>query len=223
MKNLLFLPLLLLCLPGNAQHYVRTKHNFGVTASYAFFDATQFKPGLKNSGMGTSMSFGITHEWKSILYPGLFFTQHTGVMPYALEGQVPVSYKTNNIGAGMTARFDLFSFDNKKKNGYCFGRVFNILLGIEDVQPLQKNLPGGFNSRNEFAGKIGLGMYSVWGGSAKKHLAWSLHWETFYRYGISPFMTGINPVTNESEKFHHGSVGINLRVIYHKTYKFSDM
>lgn len=221
MKNLFFLPLLLLCLHGNAQHYVRTKHNFGITASYSFSDAAQHKMGLKNAGNGTAMSFGITREWKNILYPELFFTQHAGTMPYANEGGLAIAYKTNNIGAGMTMRLDLFPFDNKKKNGYCFGRVFNILLGVEDVQALNKNLP--FDPKNEFAGKTGLGMYSVWGGSAKKHLAWSLHWEIFYRYGISPFMTTVNPVTNETEKFHHGSVGINLRVIYHKTYKFSEM
>jgi hypothetical protein len=221
MKNLLFLPLLLLCLPGNAQHYVRTKHNFGVTASYSFFDATQFKPGLKNSVNGTALSFGLTHEWKNMLYPELFFTQHSGTMPYSNEGGIAAHYKTYAIGAGMTARFDLFSFDNKKKNGYCFGRVFNILLGVEDVQTLNKNLP--FDPKNEFAGKIGMGMYSVWGGSAKAHEAWSIHWEAFYRYGITPFMSATNPVTNETEKFHHGSVGVNLRVIYHKTYKFSDM
>jgi hypothetical protein len=92
---------------------------------------------------------------------------------------------------------------------------------VEDVQTLDKNLP--FDPKNEFAGKIGIGMYSVWGGSAKAHEAWSIHWEAFYRYGITPFMITTNPLTNETEKFHHGSVGVNLRVVYHKTYKFSEM
>lgn len=223
MKKLLLLPLLFLFANANAQHYVRTRHNFGVTASYSFFDATQLKPGTRNAGTGTSMSLGITRQWHRVLYPELFVVQHAGKMPYANEIVVASPYQTFGIGAGITGKFDLFSIDNKKKNGYCFGRVINLLLGVEDVQTIGKNLPGNFNPKNEFTGKIGLGMYSVWGGSSRKHQAWTIHWETYYRYGFSPFMTAVNPATAETEKWHHGSFVVNLRVLHHKTYKFSEM
>ena len=226
MKKLLLLPVLFLCIAGNAQHYVRTKHNFGMTASYNFIDDTRLKNSHHGIEQGNSFSIGMTHEWKNFLYTELFFTQHMGTFPMAAESPVVSStYKISGVGTGLTAKIDLFTFDNKKKNGYCFGRVLNLILGGNytynfDINAANANL----KTLNEADGKIGLGMYSIWGGSAKNHMAWTIHWETYYKYGFTPFMNIENyNADGSAQSFEHSSVGVTLRVMYFKTYKFSDM
>jgi hypothetical protein len=226
MKKLLFLPILFVSLSVNAQHYVRTKHNFGVTASYNFIDETRLKKSFHGIEQGNSFAVGITHEWKNFLYPELFFVQHSGKFPVNTESPLAAaSYKMNGIGMGLTAKIDLFTFDNKKKNGYCFGRVLNLIFGSDYVYNLPMNSVDGLvKTRNEFDAKAGLGMYSVWGGSAKKHMAWTIHWEGYYKYGVTPFMDIKNYAADGSAlSFAHSSVGVTLRVMYFKTYKFSDM
>ncbi len=226
MKTLLLFPILFLHTAGNAQHYVRTKHNFGITASYNFIDDTRLKNSGHGIGQGNSFAIGMTHEWKNCLYPELFFTQHRGTFPSAAESPIVAStYELNGIGTGLTAKLDLFTFDCKKKNGYCFARVLNLIVGGDYVYNFKINSPSeNLKTRNETDGKIGLGIYSIWGGSAKNHAAWTIHWEGYYKYGFTPFMT-IQNYTPEgnAQSFEHSSVGITLKVMYFKTYKFSEM
>lgn len=226
MKKLLLLPLLLLFFKGNAQHYVRTKHNFGITASYNFIEDTRFKNSSHRVEQGNSFAFGLTKQWKTILYPELFFIQHKGSFPASNESPVAAaSYTMNGIGTAMLVKLDLFSIDNKKKNGYCFGRVVNLIAGAEYVYnfDISSSSPE-LKTFNETSGKIGLGMYSVWGGSSKKNMAWTIHWEGYYKYGFTPFMKieSYSP-DGSAQAFEHSSAGVTLRVMYHKTYKFSDM
>jgi hypothetical protein len=226
MRKLLLLPVLLLTIAANAQHYVRTRHNFGITASYNFIDDTRLKHSFRGIEQGNSFAVGITHEWKEALYPELFFVQHRGTFPTAVESPVAASaYQLNGIGAGLTAKLDLFTFDSKKKNGYCFARVLNLIAGADyvynfDINSSNQNL----KTLNEADGKIGLGMYSIWGGSSRKHMAWTIHWEGYYKYGFSPFMNieDYSP-DGTSQSFKHSSVGVSLKVMYHKTYRFSEM
>ncbi len=226
MRKLLFIPILFLSLNMNAQHYVRTKHNFGITASYNFIDDTRLQNSFRGIGQGNSFGIGITHEWKNFLYPELFFTQHSGTFPVTPESPYgAASYKLNGIGAGLTAKIDLFSFDNKKKKGYCFGRVLDLIFGGDYVHNFGFNPADDFaKPQNEIDGKIGLGMYSEWGGSSKSHEAWTIHWEAYYKYGFTPFMEIKNYAADgNSQSFTHNSIGITLRVMHFKTYKFSEM
>jgi hypothetical protein len=226
MRKLLLLPALLLPFAGNAQHYVRTKHNFGITASYNFIDDTRLKNSIHGIDQGNSFAIGMTHEWQSFLYPEIFFTQHRGTFPVAAESPIAAStYQLNGIGSGLTAKIDLFEFDNKKKNGYCFGRVLNLILGGDYVYNFNINSTNpNLKTLNEADGKIGLGMYSIWGGSAKNHQAWTIHWEGYYKYGFTPFMNIQNYSPDGSaQSFEHSSIGVTLRVMHFKTYKFSDM
>ena len=229
MRTLLLLPILFVSLSANAQHYVRTKHNFGITASYNFMDQTRLQKSFHGMESGNSFAVGITHEWKGFLYPELFFVQHSGTFPAAaLSAESPATnstYKLNGVGTGLTAKIDLFTFDNKKKNGYCFARVLNLIVGSEYVYHFNP-MPSSdlVNTKNEWNAKAGLGMYSVWGGSAKSHMAWTIHWEGYYKYGITPFMEMQNyNADGSAQSFAHSSVGVTLRVMYFKTYKFSDM
>jgi hypothetical protein len=226
MKTLFFLPLLFATVSVNAQHYVRTKHNFGITASYNFIDDTRLKNSFRGIDPGNSFAVGITHEWKDFLYPELFFTQHRGTFPTTPESNViTTTYQLNGIGSGLTAKIDLFTFDTKKKNGYCFGRVLNLIVGGDYVYNFPINSANALvKSENEVDVKAGLGMYSIWGGSSRKHMAWTIHWEGYYKYGFTPFMNiGNFNADGSAQSFEHSSVGVTLRVMYFKTYKFSEM
>ncbi len=226
MKKLIILPVLFLYFDGNAQHYVRTKHNFGITASYNFIDDTRLNKSGHGIAQGNAIAFGITHEWKNCLYPELFFVQHNGTIPSSNESPVVASsYHLNGIGTGLTGKLDLFTFDCKKKNGYCFARVLNLIAGADYVYNFKMNSTNpNIKTGNEANVKIGLGMYSVWGGSAKNHMAWTIHWEGYYKYGFTPFLNIQNYAADGSaQSFAHSSVGVTLKVMYFKTYKFSDM
>lgn len=226
MKKLLFIPLLFLFSAANAQHYVRTKHNFGIAASYNFIDDTRIKNSSHRVGQGNSFALGLTHQWKTILYPELFFIQHKGSFPSTVESPLAANtYTMNGIGTGMMAKLDLFTFDSKKKNGYCFARVLNLIAGAEYIYNFDINSPNtNLKTFSETNGKIGLGMYSIWGGSSKSHMAWTIHWEGYYKYGFTPFMKiTAYSADGTDQSFEHSSVGVTLRVMYHKTYKFSDM
>ncbi|MBC7861921.1 MAG: hypothetical protein IAF38_03045, partial [Bacteroidia bacterium] len=130
---------------------------------------------------------------------------------------------TNAAGAGFLMKLDLLHFGSKKKNGYCFGRMLNLILGQEYVYPLGMNRSEpGLKQNGELAGKVGVGMYSYWGGSSKKHLGWTIHWELYYRHGFTPYLkSDFGTAGNNNYKL--SSVGLTCRVIRHKTYKFSDM
>jgi hypothetical protein len=225
MKKFLFLPLLLFVVNVNAQHYVRTKHNIGITASYNFIEDTRYAHSQDRTAQGNSFAIGLTHQMKHVFYPEVFFIHNTGTFPTSTESPVAAaSYTMNGIGGGLTTKFDLFAFDNKKKNGYCFARVVNLLIGADYTHNFDINSNTNITTLDEASGKIGLGMYSVWGGSSKKHMAWTIHWEGYYKYGFAPFMKieSYSP-DGSAQKFEHSSVGVTLRVMYHKSYKFSDM
>lgn len=223
MKALLLAPALLFVHVMNAQHYVRTKHNIGIAATYSPFDNTVNHWKFDNLKTGSTFSAGITKSYGDILYPEIYFVQHTSEFPVAQgENLTDEKYKWNGIGAGLLMKVDLFSIDNHKRNGYCFGRVVNLGLGVNYAQALSlTDNNSAFIKRNELSAKAGLGMYSVWGGSAKNHEAWTIHWEAMYNYGLSPFMTQTN--YSDGAKFAHSSVTLGLRVMHYKTYKFSDM
>ncbi|HTL82254.1 MAG TPA: hypothetical protein VL651_11140, partial [Bacteroidia bacterium] len=189
MKSLLLLPALLFVNMMNAQHYVRTRHNFGLCAEYTPFDHTVTPWSTKTIKTGNEFKAGITHSFSDIFFPEIFFVQHSGEFPSSIEqGFDPAKYKWSGVGAGLLMKLDLFSMDNHKKNGYCFGRVVNLNLGIDYTEALKlTDNNSAFIKRNQLNAKAGLGIYSVWGGSAKSHEAWTIHWEAFYNYGLSPF------------------------------------
>jgi hypothetical protein len=225
MKKLVFLSLLFFVTTVNAQHYVRTKRNFGVTTSYNFIENTRLQSRPERAAEGYSFAIGITRQVKRVLYPELFFIQHRATFPSSVESPVAASaYVFNGIGGGMTAKLNLFSFDSKKKNGYCFARVANLLVGVDYAFNFDISTNANLKTLNEANGKIGLGMYSVWGGSSKRHMAWTIHWEGYYKYGFTPFMK-IESYTPEgtAQAFEHSAIGVTLRVMYHKSYKFSEM
>ncbi|MDQ3111916.1 MAG: hypothetical protein M3R17_18675 [Bacteroidota bacterium] len=225
MKTLLFLPFLFLFFTANAQHYVRTKKNIGITASYNFIENTRYDASAYRAAEGNSFAIGITHQLKHVLYPELFFIQHRGTFPTSTESPIAASpYTMNGIGAGLTTKFDLFTFDNKKKNGICFARVVNVLVGADYTYNFDITSNANLSTMNEVNGKIGLGMYSIWGGSSKNHATWTIHWEGYYKYGFSPFMKieSFRP-QGYAQSFEHSSVGLTLRLMYHKSYKFSEM
>lgn len=232
MKKLLLLPILFLYTAGNAQHYVRTKHNFGITASTNFIDNTRLQNSKHSIEQGNSFAIGMTHEWKNFLYPEIFFAQHLGPFPSSVESPfVTTRYRQNGIGTGLTAKLDLFTFGCKKKNGFCFARVLNLIVGGDYVYNFKIILTNNvgtpienIKSLNEASGKIGLGVYSIWGGSAKNHAGWTIHWEGYYKYGFTPFMSIQNYAgAGTVQSFEHSSVGITLKVMHFKTYKFSEM
>lgn len=217
MKRCAILFLLLCSITANAQHYVRTKHNIGIAASYGFADNTTEQWSTKSVKPGSTFSAGLTRSYADILYPEIFFTQHISEFPLSNEQGV-VPYKWNAIGAGLMTKFDLFSIDNRKRNGYCFGREINLDLGMDYTHGLNlSKKQEGFSQHDEIGAKAGIGMYSVWGGSAKGHEAWTIHWEAYYRYGLTPFMQ------NNGTDFTHSSFNIGLRLMHYKTYRFSEM
>ncbi|MBI3511567.1 MAG: hypothetical protein HY064_12970 [Bacteroidetes bacterium] len=217
MKRIALLPALLFATGISAQHYVRTKHNIGICASYSPFDNTVQQWSTHDIKNGSAFTAGICHEWNEIFYPEIFFVQHSSSFPLSNE-EGTVNYKWNGVGAGILMKLDLFSIDNRKKNGYCFGGMINYDLGFDYVHALQLSpSENNFSKHDELAAKTGLGMYSVWGGSSKNHEAWTIYWEAYYRYGLTPFMK------EGGEDFSHGSFNLGLRVMHYKTYKFSDM
>jgi hypothetical protein len=226
MKNLPFLLLLLWVLPGKAQHYERSKKNLGIFAAYNFIDDTRAPKSNVRVAPGSALTFGLCHELKQVLYPGIFYSQYKSYYPLpGLDETMTQSYTIHEAGAELVLKLDLFSIDNRKKKGYCFGRMINLNLGLDYIYPIQTTLELPQYRLNPEAGmKGGLGMYSVWGGSAKSHMAWTIHWETWYRRGYTPFLNAasFNP-DGSDQPFKRGSFGVTLRVMYHKTYKFSDM
>lgn len=213
---------LFLLLPLRAQHYQRTRHNFGLTATYSPFDWNSASKNFSAAAKGSMFSIGVTRSWKDLLYPELFYTHRSNTLPQTSETVAPTNYTLHEAGAGLTMKLDLFSIDNHKRDGYCFGRIVNVLMGADYVQPIASSgLTSSMKTKGEVGLKAGLGMYSVWGGSAKKHQAWTIHWETFARYAANPFLT-VTDVTGDTN-YRHLTAGLTLRVIHHKVYKFSDM
>lgn len=225
MKNLFLIPILFLSLGLNAQHYIRTKHNFGITASYNFIDNTRLHNSNHAIEQGKYFAIGLTSVWKGFLYPEIFFSQHRGIIPTTFASEfAPTAYQLNGLGTGITAKIDLFTFDTKKKNGYCFARVLNLIVGGDYVYNFDINSNQNLKTLNEANGKIGLGMYSCWGGSAKNHQSWTIHWEGYYKYGFTPFLNIQNySADGSAQSFEHSAIGVTLRLMYHKTYRFSEM
>jgi hypothetical protein len=213
---------LFLLLPLRAQHYQRTRHNIGLTATYSPFEWNSASRNFSASARGSMFALGLTRSYNDWLYPELFYVHRSNALPQTAETVAPSNYTLHEAGAGLLVKLDLFSIDNHKRDGYCFGRVVNLLAGADYVQPLASSgLPAASKTKGEIGLKAGLGMYSVWGGSAKKHQAWTIHWETFARYGMNPFLTV--PASTGDSDYRHLTAGLTLRVIHHKVYKFSDM
>jgi hypothetical protein len=210
-------------LSADAQHYVRTKKNIGVFASYYMPDFSLGKGDHTGTTSGSGFGIGITHEIKGCLFPELFFVSHTGnaFIPDNSSTYHTTGISSRALGAGLLFKYNLFPINQHKKKGYCFERMINFILGPEYTYPLGMNAPAGFKQNGEFAVKAGLGMFSVWGGSSKSHLSWVIHWELYYRQGLTPYLRSDLPLANE--KYTLSSVGLTLRIMYFRTYKFSDM
>jgi hypothetical protein len=202
---------------------VRTKKNIGIFASYYMPDYSLGKGDHPGNTNGSGFAFGITHEIKRCLFPELFFVSHTSNVYLPDNSSTfhtsPVSSRA--LGAGLLFKYNLFPINRRKKNGYCFERMINVIIGPEYTYPIGMNTPAGFKQNGEFAAKAGLGMFSVWGGSSKNHMSWVIHWELYYRRGFTPYLQSDIPMTNE--KYTLSSVGLTLRVMYFRTYKFSEM
>ncbi|HXC06212.1 MAG TPA: hypothetical protein VNZ86_15750 [Bacteroidia bacterium] len=222
--NLLLCIILLSSYHAGAQHYVRTKKNIGILASAYIPDYALHKGTNHGAVQGTGFAVGITKEFRSFLYPELFFASHQTQAFVPGSGTIwgPSSVTSNAIGVGITLKKDLLNFDMRKKRGNCFGRVLYFFLGPEYVYPIGGTLPQGVSQQGEFAAKAGLGMYSIWGGSSKSHSAWTIHWEFYYRRSFTPFLK-TDFGTQGNDQYLFSSFGITLRVIHFRTYKFSEM
>ncbi|MFI5148244.1 MAG: hypothetical protein ACHQRM_00810 [Bacteroidia bacterium] len=207
-----------------SQHYIRTKKNIGILVNAYVPDYSVYKGTTSGKFQGTGYAVGITHDIRGFLYPELFFASHMTqvVVPGDHAAWSPAGVTTNAVGAGLTFKKDLLEFNMKKKKGYCFGRMLNILLGPEYVYPLGGSMPSGVKAEGEFAAKAGLGMYSVWGGSSKSHAGWVIHWEFYYRRSLTPLLQSDFGVAGNNQ-YTLSSFGITLRVIHFRTYKFSEM
>gem|GEM_PF-2023426 len=226
MTRTLILLLLCACMQhASAQTYVRTSKNFGLFAAYSPANMTQRPGSFRTVNNGQALSAGLTRQVWQIVYPELFYLRHQGFTPYSDENNTPVPYRWNGIGAGLAVKLDLFAFDVRKKNGYCFGRMVNLIAGGDYVHPVAVTAtPFESKAQGEATARLGLGMYSVWGGSSRAKKSWTIHWEATYRYGLTPFMTAIDrPAPGMNDAWTHSSVNLTLRVIRHKVYKFSDM
>ncbi len=221
---LLALVICLCTLSASAQHYVRTKKNIGIFASYYIPDYSMAKGNNAGNTQGTGFAIGVTHEMKRFFFPELFFVSHTSnaYIPDNSSTFHQSRVQSSALGAGLIFKYDLFRFDQHKKKGNCFGRVLNFIIGPEYTYPVGLRAPAsGFQQNGEFAAKAGLGMYSIWGGSSKNHMSWVIHWEVYYRRGLTPYLQSDIPFA--SEKYTLSSLGITLRVMYFRSYKFSDM
>ncbi|TND07625.1 MAG: hypothetical protein FD123_3177 [Bacteroidetes bacterium] len=212
---------------GQAQTYVRTKHNFGVTFGYSPTDMsiTERAGSLRVGNNGQAISAGLTKQVARIVYPEIFYLRHQGFTPYSDENNTPVPFRWNGLGLGCLLKVDVAVFDVRKRKGYCFGRVLNLIAGGDYVLPFAvSDVPFEAKMKGEGAVKVGFGLYSAWGGSKRSHKTWTIHWEAAYRHGLSPFMTVEDrPVPGRTESWKHGSVNLTLRVMRHKVFKFSDM
>ena len=207
-----------------SQTYVGTHKNIGILGSVYFPDDSKRKGSTSGTSKGTGYGIGLTCKIRDVFYPELFFVNHSNsvLKPDTGSAWSTSHVSSNSLGAGFLIKQDLFSIDHKKKHGDCFGRVLNLLLGSELVFPLSVNKIPGLNQRTEFAGKIGMGIYSIWGGSAKGHRTWVIHWEVYYRKGFTPYLrTDFGSLGNN--KYSLSSLGVTLRIMHFKTYKFSDM
>lgn len=225
MKRLLLLCLVFIVTGATAQTYVRTRHNAGLVLSYSPFDLTERPASFRSDAKGSLLMAGVTKQMAGILYPEVFYLRHEGRMPYTTEGTPATPFNWNGIGAGLTAKFDVLVYDKHKRGGNCFARVLNVVTGMEYVMPFSASaVPYDVKLTGEAAAKLGFGSYSVWGGSARNHKAWTVHWEMTYRYGLSPFIKVADmPHPGLTDAWTHNSVSLTLRVIRHKVYKFSEM
>ena len=227
-KYFLFFPLIIFLLLFSdrvfSQTYVRTHKNIGILGSVYFPDQSKRKGSTSGTNRGVGYGIGLTYKLRDIFYPELFFVNHSNSIFRPDTGSTWASshVSSNSLGAGILIKQDLFSIDNKKKNGYCFGRVLNLLLGSELVFPLSTTKIPGLNQKTEFAGKIGMGIYSIWGGSSKNHRTWVIHWEIYYRKGFTPYLRTDFGLPGNN-KYTLSSLGVTLRIMHFKTYKFSDM
>ena len=207
-----------------AQTYNRTKKNIGIFGTMYLPEFSARKGSNSGTTKGTGFAVGLTRKMGNVFYPEIFFVNHRNqvILPDSADVWRASSVSSNSIGAGFLLKLDLFTFNSKKKNGYCFARILNLILGPEFVYPISLSAPAGIKQKPEFALKAGLGMYSVWGGSSKGHKGWTIHWEAYYRRGFTPYLrSDFGELGNH--KYMLSSIAVTLRIIRFKTYKFSDM
>jgi hypothetical protein len=192
--------LVLLLLPTLffAQAYMRKKQNFGIYSQYNW--------SLSNNSL-TSTQLGITRQYAKIILPELGWRQQSLVVPDRIM-QLPSTIKTNYACFALQFRVPILKINERKVGRSCRAEVIELFFAPEAaIQIPQSN-----QISNSFLSyKAGLGIYHVRSGFSKRHKAWNVKFEAYYR-GIYKQQYSMNPLGSE--------LGLQLRILHFKVYDF---